>query len=220
MNHGSEDPGPDSPTVGNANRIATGGGLFLWVLLYVGISGLWYGLWRGHPHLSDENGVMEDFQVGCILAGVLFLVWGILKSEQRPRKILLLGLAVLYFTLATLEVDTRKLDVPSWVVVLTNGLWRNLWVACLWLAAAVIFLRRARETVLYFFSWLRTGPGMMMLGAMFFWLASFASEKLLHLGFFAEEILECNAALLMLHSAWKSSRSAGGALTGRSGVKV
>lgn len=180
----------------------------MWITSYAAFSLFWYIAWRRDPQIASENRAMENFEALCLVIGMGLLIGAIRSIAGAPQKILLFGLTLFYFTILVLEMDTRKMNVPIWLVGLTNGTIRDVWLGSCWLIAAGLFLRRRSGTLACFRSWLRTAAGKLMLGSGVFWAAALIAERLFQVSFFIEEILECNAALLMSHSAWLTSQAA------------
>lgn len=151
---------------------------------------------------------MESFEALCLFVGILLFGGAIHSAAGAPQRILFLGLTLFYLTVLVLEVDTRNMSVPVWVVRISNGTIRNLWLGGLWVIAAALFLRQPRPVLSCFFSWLPSAAGRIMLCSGFFWGAALIAEKRFHVSFFVEELLECNAALLTVQSAWLTFRQA------------
>ncbi len=148
---------------------------------------------------------MENFQVGCLLVGILFLVGAFRSTADVASRVFFLGLILLYFTVAVLEVDTRKMDAPPWLVFVTNGTVRDLWLGSLWIIAALIFVRGKPYQILSrFHAWLSTAAGRLLLGSGVLWTVALIAEKQFHASAFVEEWLECHASLLMAQSAWST----------------
>ncbi len=195
--------------------------VFFWILGYAGISVFWWVLWRSHPQITAENHVMENFQVGCLLVGILFLVGTLRSTADVASRVFFLGLILLYFTVVVLEVDTRKMDAPRWLVFVTNGTVRDLWLGSLWIIAALIFVRGKPYQILSrFHAWLSTAAGRLLLGSGVLWTVALIAEKQFYVSAFVEEWLECHAGLLMAQSAWlmfllARARGSSGRITGR-----
>jgi len=195
--------------------------VFFWILGYAGISVFWWVLWRSHPQITAENHAMEHFQVGCLLVGILFLVGTLRSTADVASRVFFLGLILLYFTVVVLEVDTRKMDVPRWLVFVTNGTVRDLWLGSLWIIAALIFVRgRPYRILSRFHAWFSTAAGRLLLGSGVLWTVALIAEKQFYVSAFVEEWLECHAGLLMAQSAWlmfllARARGSSGRITGR-----
>lgn len=159
---------------------------------------------------------MENFQVACVLLGLAFLAWRAYRAEAAAQRVLCVGLALLYATLIVLEVDLRHLDAPLLRKV-WNGPIRNAGLVVAWLGGAWLFWRHAGVTWRYFRVWIWTGAGISQACAGLLWVCSGIIDKLHLFGtrrLFAEELLEVNAGLLMLLSAYLTFRS-----TGRNGLE-
>ncbi len=91
---------------------------------------------------------MDNFQVACLLAGILLLVGALRATADGANRVLFLGLILWYFTLVVLEVDTRKMDAPPWRIGVTKGPLRGLWLGGLWVSAALLFARCAPRRTL------------------------------------------------------------------------
>jgi hypothetical protein len=193
-------------------------GPLLWILLYAALSAFWYAWWRGDPRIAAENHAMETFQAGCLLGGIVLLANARRSTSDVAGRVFVLGLILFYFTILVLEVDTRKMDAPPWLVRVTNGTIRDVWLGSLWAIAAALFWRGQPPRILRrFFSWLPTAAGRLMLCAGVFWMAALIVEKVFRVSFFIEELLECQAALLMAHSAWLTLRRVRTEVSGRTG---
>lgn len=181
--------------------------VLLWILGYAGISVFWWVGWRSDPRIADEHHAMENFQVACLLGGILFLVGALRATTDVANRLFFLGLILLFFTLVVLEVDTREMDAPQWLIWVTNGGFRDLWLGGLWVIVALIYARGEPHRILgRFYAWLSTAAGRLMLGAGVLWAVASIAEKQFHVGAFVEEWLECQAGLLMAHSAWLTFR--------------
>lgn len=176
----------------------------------------WFWLERLDPRIFREHGPMENFQVGCLAVGIFFLLRAARRaSSSPPRRLFLGGIILLYGTFLLLEFDVREFHIP-WLTLLLNGTVRNVWVGSLWLFGLIAFLRRARSTWAEFVAWVRTSAGALLLIAGCFWASGWLVD---HLKLFAsvdgnlmlEELMEANAAPLMLISAiltWRSQMPA------------
>ena len=149
---------------------------------------------------------MENFQAANLVVGILFLARAVRNSASHSdRRLFLGGLIIFYSTLALLEFDVREFHI-SWLTWLLNGGPRNVWLACVWLGAFGLFLRRARTTWMEFLAWLYRPSAALLLLAGSFWAVGWLID---HLKFFstfdqnlmAEELMEAIAAPLMLASA-------------------
>jgi len=186
-----------------SNRLSTA----LWLLAFVAVScAFWFWLYRHDPRIFRENGPMENFQAASLLVGILFLVRAVWHSDANPaRRLFLGGLIVFYGTLVLMEFDVRPFHIPA-LTWLLSGTVRNLCVACAWLGAFALFLRRVRATWREFLAWLSTPGAPPLLLAGIFWVSGWLLEHAKffparHQNMMAEELMEANAAPLMLASA-------------------
>lgn len=179
---------------------------FIRLAFYGALSVLWILLWRRFPQIADENQAMENFEAACLIAGMFLFIVALVRANNRGRKVLLFSLTLFYFTVLLLEMDTRQMDVPSWVVRITNGKIRDIWLGSFWVVAAVLFFRQPRGILSSFFSWLSTTAGKLLICSGIFWAVALIAEKAFHVSFFVEEILECNGALLMAHAGYLTLR--------------
>ena len=177
------------------------------VLALFSAAWLWLGTKR--PGIFVEHGPMENFQAICITLGLLFLVWQMFQVESAPR-IIAAGVALLYATFLIVEFDTRELGWRAAAAVL-NGPVRNTWLAILWVALAIWALRYRVFLVATLRQWVWSAAGLFLVAAGLFWVAGGIVDKLKLLGsgprnLLGEELLETNAALLMLLAAIAAAR--------------
>jgi hypothetical protein len=175
----------------------------LLVLFLAAQSAVWWFVWQHNPMISEENSIMENFQVVCLLLGITLLAWTVVLRGTVTRREVLLGLALLYATFLILEVDTRGWNAP-WLSKVFNGRIRDLWLGSLWLALAITCWRNATLVWKSGLSWLCSPSGALTVLAGLFWVASSVVDKLglfplTH--HFPEELLETNATLLMILAA-------------------
>jgi 4-amino-4-deoxy-L-arabinose transferase-like glycosyltransferase len=180
---------------------------FAWLglaILLVGASLLW--LWAAavYPKIYVENGPMENFQVGCLGVGALLFAWQA-RGLQRAERVLFAALALFYITFLIREFDTRKFDWPIANAIL-SGTIRNVWLGALWLVTGYFIYRSRAKLVPLGLRWVGTPEGRLLLVAGVFWVFGAAVDKLELFGskprdMLAEELLEINAALLMMLSA-------------------
>jgi len=120
---------------------------------------------------------------------------------------------LLYGTLLVLEVDLREFDLPR-INRLLNGKVRNVWLGGLWALGLVLFLRDARNVWSIFLRWLPTRACSLLLMAGALWFAGALFDKLKPFSnqdtdLMAEELVETNAALLMLvFAVWANCSAA------------
>ena len=179
--------------------------LFSAALLLVN-STVWSLAWLQGVEVAQENGAMENLQAGCLgLGSVILLVWAA-RAREKPAKLLLLGLGLLYLTFFMRELELERGGAFDVLAFLAGSEVRNVWLTAAWLGAAVLFLFRARATSAAFLTWVRQRPGLLLIaGGLLFAAADLFDKSLIPvdpgLGRFLEELLESNAALLMLESA-------------------
>jgi hypothetical protein len=180
------------------------------IALLLGTTALW--LWIGARYASVyvEHGPMESFQAGCLALGCLLFALR-LSPSPRPRvsstheRILFAALALFYGTFMLLEFDTREFDWPLFNRIF-HGVIRNVWLGALWFIIGFLIFRHFRGFFSALWRWLWTGPGRLFMAAGVFWVAGAFVDKLKPFdlrsqNLFMEELLENNAALLMILSA-------------------
>lgn len=179
-------------------------GIVLCCLLLAPAFIIWY---QYDPTIARENGPMENFEAGCLTAGVLILLLRLRKLNSRSERILCAGFTVFYGTFLVLEVDVRDTEWRT-LIKLMNGRIRDLWLGSLWLAVLVLFVRDARGIWPLFVQWLSSSSGKVMLCAGALWLASAGVDKALIIpkDLFVEEVFEVPATALMLFSAFLQNR--------------
>jgi hypothetical protein len=167
------------------------------------VSGGFIHLRQNYPDIARENGPMENFQLACLGFGIGLLAWGSHRSSTRGEKILCGGLALFYATLMVSELDFRPYNLPL-LNQMTKGLVRNVALGFAWSVALVAFVKNRAAVWSRFLIWVRSGPGLMLLVAGGFWLTSGLIDKsiLPPKSLFNEELMEINATLLMLISAF------------------
>jgi hypothetical protein len=177
----------------------------LLVSFFVCFSLFWLFLWSRYPRLYRENGPMENFQAGCLFVGMVFLLKGSWSATNPPRRILLLGIMLLYLTMLVREIDLRGSSL-SWLHYWLHGGVRNIWLGSCWAVALILFLRNARPVWNEFRGWLREPAAGWLLLAGVGWILAAGIDKLKPFAssggnLMAEELLEVNAAVAMLASA-------------------
>lgn len=173
-------------------------------------TGLWLWLSTDAPEIFVEHGAMENFQAICMTLGVLLFLWQ-MRTGELPQRITSGGLALFYATFLILEFDTRELGWRAAATVL-NGAIRNGWLGALWLLLGIWVFRHRHAVVPVARQWLWSRAGLLLVLAGCFWVAGGAVDKLKLLGstsrnLLGEELLETNAALLMLLAALAAVRS-------------
>ena len=179
--------------------------LFSAALLLVN-STVWSLAWLYGHDVAQENGVMENLQAGCLGLGALLLFVWAFRAREKPARLLLLGLGLLYLTFFMRELELQRGGAFDALVFITSSEVRNVWLTAAWLGAALLFLFHARATCVAFLVWIRRRPGLLLIaGGLLFAAADLFDKSLIPvdpgLGRFLEELLESNAALLMLESA-------------------
>ena len=154
-----------------------------------------------HPSISREHGPMENFQALCLALGTVAL--GVLAWRVREPafRAFLAGTCMFYLTFLFLEFDVRPFRQPVLTLVL-NGPIRNAllvagwaWIGWLaWRNRPGIFQAAAR--------WMRGYSAVLLALAGVCWIAGAAVEKAHAETFFAEELFEVHASLLMALSAF------------------
>lgn len=170
------------------------------------VSFLW--LWASvrHPSIFAENGPMENFQAGCLAVGIILLACAMSRTTAAAPRLLIAGIALLYFTFLVIEFDTREFDWPT-VNRFLHGPVRNGTLVTLWTLAFACFCRKRQCVFDCFRLWLWTPGGIRLVVAGGFWVAAWLTDKV-HLfptkgqNLLAEELIEINASLFMLWSAW------------------
>ena len=145
---------------------------------------------------------MENFQIACFLAGMVFLAGVLRKGRSAEERTFVIGLLLFYGSFIVLEVDTRRLGMPL-LEKIFNGRIRDIWLLLFWLGGAWMFIRNARQTLHYFVRWLRRPSGIVLLLAGTFWMAAVVMDKgtLGVKSLFVEELMEVAATWLMMQSA-------------------
>lgn len=167
-------------------------------------SALWLWFSTKTSGLFVEHGPMENFQALCIAFGFVLFLWQ-LSAQPPPQRVLFSGLALFYATFLVVEFDTRELGWGAAATAL-NGPVRNAWLAALWVLLCVWAFRHRRALFQIVRQWLGSPAGLLLMASGAFWLAGGIVDKLKLLGassqnLLAEELLETNAALLMLLAA-------------------
>jgi hypothetical protein len=167
-------------------------------------SAFWWWLSTKNPRIFVEHGPMENFQAICITLGLLIFLWQ-MYAVAAPGRIVFAGLALFYGTFVVVEFDTRELGWRA-AAVLLNGPIRDAWLAALWILLGIWAFRYRRDLIPIGRAWLSSATGLFLGAAGLFWIAAGIVDKLKLLGspsrnLLGEELLETNAALLMLLAA-------------------
>jgi hypothetical protein len=206
MNDTMEKGCSSSPDQGLLNPVRTNLSLYLLLavgVLMVGQTLLWFFLWSRGLTVAEEHGPMEITQAALLGVGLLLLGRSAWVAGPGPQRVLHCGLMLLYGTFLLLEVDTRDFGIKQ-LDVFFNGIVRNLWLGGLWVWLGVAALRCFWPLWRTFRQWLPGCAGLLLCASGALWITSRVVEQL-HLfpeaGFFPEELVETNAALLMLAAA-------------------
>ena len=153
--------------------------------------------------IAEEHGLMENWQAICLFVGVLAFWLEARKRTAAARYALILaGLG--YFTMMLLEFDVRPFKIP-WLTRVFSGPVRNAWLGAAWLYFLLKAAKQWRALLNQGWAWLRSAAGILLCLAGLFWIAGAAIEHVYSLSrdrnFFLEELMETNAALLMLWGA-------------------
>jgi hypothetical protein len=172
--------------------------------LLVGLPAAWSVLSRFDSAISREHGPMENFQVACLLGGLLILLMLWFSKANRSMRVLVLGLGVLHLNLFMLEFDTREWG-SSALDFLFQGKSRDVILIFAWGTAIVLAASAPRAAWFVFARWLPTPSGTLMWLAGVWWVLGGVIDKTKPFAsattnLFMEEVMETNAALLMLLS--------------------
>ena len=147
---------------------------------------------------------MENLQLMFVACGAILFCCAA-RGQRIGCKVLVIGLALLYCTMALREVEVRPLGIP-WLTAMMKGSGRKIWLGSLWLLAGIWFLRHWQPAWLSFCHWLKSRAGqilmvgavLLVLGALFEKSHVFQSKTTT---MFVEELLELNGQWLLLLSA-------------------
>jgi hypothetical protein len=165
-----------------------------------------YFWWRmkGHAGIAEEHGPMENVQsISLTLGALMFWVQGWKTSDPgAKRAFALAGLG--YFTILVLEFDVRPFKI-AWLTLLLSGPIRNMWLAAAWVYVLIRAAKDLRKVIQQGVEWARSVIGPVLALSAAFWIAGAAFEDLKLYSpredQFMEELMENNAALLMLWAA-------------------
>jgi hypothetical protein len=174
------------------------------VLAVFSVLWFWLSTTSAGANIFVEHGPMENFQAICIALG-FFIFLGQIRSTRPPQRLLVCALATFYLTFVVVEFDTRELGWRTAALIL-NGPVRNVWLVGLWILLCLWALRHRRPLLQTGWQWLWSPSGWLLMGAGVFWLVAGAVDKLKLFSppsrnLLVEELLESNAALLMLVAA-------------------
>jgi hypothetical protein len=172
--------------------------------LLAGLPASWSVLRCFDAAIAREHGPMENFQAACLLGGLLILLALWLSRANRPVRALVFGLGVLHLNLFALEFDTREWDIAT-LDFFFRGTSRDVMLIIAWGIAIVVAARAPRAAWFVFARWLPTRSGTLMWFAGVWWVVGGVIDKTKPCAsdganLFMEEVMETNAALLMLLS--------------------
>ncbi len=182
--------------------------LYILLTLLIVSAGLFTAV-PSYPSMSLEHGFMENIQaIGLLASCGLFLYYSKSGALQIAQP-LAWSLTLFCLTFFLLEFDTRPFDIAT-LTAITNGTIRNVWLGLLWVSVGLLVFKNIKQVWPVFTAWLTSLSGLCMCVAGAFWIAS----RLLEDGgysyvispFFLEELMEVNAVILMVLSAYLTSR--------------
>lgn len=181
------------------------GKTIVFVLLVLNLL-VWLAAGWNDPLISAENGWLESFQAIALAAGAVIFAAAVCRAENIYSRFLYAGLTLFYVNFLLREINVRNLPLAPWAIYFLGGAGRNWALAILWAILFILFLSRRKEMTRMIFSWLRSAPGVFLLSAGAFYLSGLPfDKKVFGLSVerheFFEEILEAQAALLMLVAA-------------------
>ena len=182
---------------------------------------IWVSLAKTQPEIAQEHGPMENLQTGCLLLGVILFLAGGRGTADAGVRVTFMGMALFYFTLLLLEFDVRPFKIAA-LTFLLNGAVRNALLGMLWLALSLAAFKHRAKVLRAGRSWITTSPGVLLIAAGVFWAAGRLAEELhlfagRHLNTFAEELMENQAAIIMLFAAFEAWRARAGFARGLPG---
>ncbi len=137
--------------------------IVLSVLLVLNLTFWYLVVGRGMDVLHDENGWMENIQVGMLLVSCAVFAFAGCVLRERHRHLALL-LAVLCFIFAFREVDVDELEVSTWLIFLLAEEGRAVFFI-----AALVFLVLLLKHVKYYLAnrmlYLRSSLGIYLVQA-------------------------------------------------------
>ncbi len=170
---------------------------------------IWVVLYQFQWITPEENSRMENVQAAEILLSTIFFLVVVRSRRERLERVFFSSLALFCVTFFFREVDIENLGFNPVITWLGSGFGRNLWLGVAWFLFLLIFLFHARKLCKIFLPWLNSTAGRtMLLAGLFFILALPLDKKVFPISklcaLFYEELLESNASILMLLSAYFS----------------
>ena len=167
---------------------------------------------KGDGAIAEEHGTMENLQAICLATGVLLLwVQAWKASDLTKQALALAGLG--YFTMLLLEFDVRPFKV-AWLTEFLSGPIRNLWLGAAWVCCLGWAAKDLSKIMHQARAWARGATGAVLTASAIFWIAGSVFEDLKLCShkenLFIEELMETNAALLMLWAALEITMDAPG----------
>jgi hypothetical protein len=174
------------------------------------VTGFFLGTAGNLWEVARETGPMENSQAAALALAVAFYIMAALGARGGAR-LFFACLALLALNFLLREVDFRDLSLPEGWTRLLQGRVRNLWLGAAWLAAVLFALRSARSLRAFALPWLKRPPAILLIaGGVCYVTAYLFDQKVFDLptetGRFIEELIEVDAALLVLWSAALASR--------------
>lgn len=147
---------------------------------------------------------MENLQLLFLSCGFV-LFFRSASGQHTGVRVLVMGLALLYLTMAVRELEVRPFGLP-WLTAIMKGWGRKIWLGLLWLVAAIWFWRHRLPAWQAFRAWLRSPSGLFFLaGSPLLLVASFVEKadffESATSTMFAEELIELNGLWLLFLSA-------------------
>jgi len=168
----------------------------------------WTWLYRMNYVTPAENGIMENTQILFLAVSSLLFFKSSLHQDQKDKKFLFLGLAILSFNFMVREIEINKLEISvhPFLLWLRHGSGFNLIMGSVWGIFLIKTFRHTKTVWKYFVTWMTSANGMMFLVGGIFLIISIPldkevlglSEKMTN---YTEELFELNGFLLMLISS-------------------
>jgi hypothetical protein len=181
-------------------------------------SAAWVSLVKSFPGIAREHGPMENLQTACLLIGVILFMVAARIVRDPAGRLTLIGVSLFYFTLLLLEFDVRPFRIAA-LTLLLNGAIRNAIMLTLWLLLLAALFKQRAKVLPVIRSWLASSSGVLLMVSGVFWAAGRLAEEL-HLfalnrhNIFAEELMENQAAIIMLFAAIEALRLGSSGLGG------